>query len=272
MTRKVEWNRSKRFLSDFPKERLQQRYRNGRLAGIRQRHVRRLRDLQGIQDEITITRCEAYILMVNKCCSSCGAHIFDTPKVLLITTEQEVFVTATWELQRAWILLSLFLSLSLSLSLSLCPSLSLYLPIYLTLLIILLAVVSFDYETKSRLRCLLSRAFVCLLDPRCIVRHPTALLHPVRGRIARYNGPLHNGIRTCDIPGGRRVASPRCCTRHGGREEAFSPFSPVQSGTVWGLYHAKFLMWYDSDALMLFSCYNSHWKREIMWIFFLQYT
>jgi len=205
--------------------------------------------------------------MVNKCCSSCGAHIY---------AEGFTYYHGTGSIRHRYVRIATCmdspLSLSLSLSLSLCPSLSLSLPIYLTLLIILLAVVSFDYETKSRLLCLLSRAFVCLLDPRCIVRHPTALLHPVRGRIARYNGPLHNGIRTCDIPGGRRVASPRCCTRHGGREEAFSPFSPVQSGTVWGLYHAKFLMWYDSDALMLFSCYNSHWKREIMWIFFLQYT
>lgn len=82
------------------------------------------------------------------------------------------------------------MSLSLFLSLSMCLSLSTYLPIYFTPLIIPLAVVSFDYETKREPRRPLSRAFVCLLDPRCVVRHPTALLYPaavgLRGTMAHY--------------------------------------------------------------------------------------
>lgn len=61
---------------------------------------------------------------------------------------------------------------------SLLLSASVYLLIYLAPLIISLAVVSFDYETKRGPRRLLSRPFVCPLDPRCVVRHPAALLHP----------------------------------------------------------------------------------------------
>lgn len=109
--------------------------------------------------------------MANKCCFSREAHISDTPMVILITAEQEIFVITTWELQHDL-------------------SLSLFLSIYLTPLIIPLAVVSFDYETKRGPWRPLSRAFVCLLDPRCVVRHPTALLHPaavgLRGTMAHY--------------------------------------------------------------------------------------
>lgn len=48
-------------------------------------------------------------------------------------------------------------------------------------------------------------ARVCLpaRPPMCCTT-PNGIAPCRRGRIARYNGPLHNGIRTCDIPGGRR--------------------------------------------------------------------
>lgn len=116
-----------------------------------------------------------------------GIHTFDKPKPYLLPRARgtrEVFVTATWELQRApaW----------------LRPQLFPLLPLHLAPLIIPLAVVSFDYETSEQPRAcslthLRARARARLLlvpDPRCVVRHPTALLHPaavgLRGTMAHY--------------------------------------------------------------------------------------
>lgn len=74
-------------------------------------------------------------------------------------------------------------------------------------LIIPRAVVSFDYETRSGRT--LARASICLpADPMCCTT-PNGIAPSRSGRIARYNGPLHNGIRTCDIPAvTRRRRSP----------------------------------------------------------------
>lgn len=88
------------------------------------------------------------------------------------------------------------------------------LPLYLAPLIIPLAVVSFDYETSERPRARsLTRSLACAhasatrraRAPMCCTT-PNGIAPSRRGGIARYthNGPLHNGIRTCDIPESHR--------------------------------------------------------------------
>lgn len=127
---------------------------------------------------------------------------------------------------------------SLSFTPCLPASLPIYLPICFTPLIIPLAVVSFDYETKRGPRKPLSRAFVYLLDPRVCCTTPNGIAPSRRGRIARYNGPLHNGIRTCDIPGGHRVAAMLRARHRGVAKE----FPSLQVRDLWGLHYVKFLM------------------------------
>lgn len=61
----------------------------------------------------------------------------------------------------------------------------------------------------------LSLAFVYPADPMCCTT-PSGIAPSRRGRIAPYNGPLHNGIRTCDIyleSQRRESATPRVAAR-----------------------------------------------------------
>lgn len=110
--------------------------------------------------------------------------------------------------------------------------------LYLAPLIIPHAVVSFDYETRSGSRArALARSHaragvrVCLpADPMCCTT-PSGIAPSRRGRIARYNGPLHNGIRTCAIYTAGRCRRRRCRRR---RDEARRCLSGLVAGPTSG--------------------------------------
>lgn len=88
-----------------------------------------------------------------------------------------------------------------------------------------------------------ARAFVSPPDPPPATPLPMCCTTPngiapsCRGRIARYNGPLHNGIRTCNVPNRGVVYRDGCCARCGG--------GGLQLRIFGGSHRAGFLTWHD---------------------------
>lgn len=98
-----------------------------------------------------------------------------------------------------------------------------------------------------------------------------ALSRRGRSRIARYNGPLHNGIRTCDIPGGRVAAMLR--TTPGVAKEA-PPAPQVREPLGTASRGISHMTRFSCIKAPVVSSRRSHIElryriREIMWILFL---
>lgn len=101
---------------------------------------------------------------------------------------RQVSVTATWELHDLFLYLYLVIYLSHTINNSVRGR-------FLWLR---------SEERAARARAFVTRPILLPppLVPMCCTT-PNGIAPSCRGRIARYNGPLHNGIRTCDVPRGR---------------------------------------------------------------------
>jgi len=194
--------------------------------------------------------------MVNKCYFARRVRVSDTPKAYYLLPRNGKY---SLPLREGCSMHGPFLSLFLSLSL--CLSLSFYLT-YLSHAINNSACGRFLWLRNEERTLAPALERVCLpARPPMYCTTPNGIAPSRCGRIARYNGPLHNGIRTCDIPGGcRRDAAHDT----GVAKEACLPVS--SPGHLWGLHHVEFLIWHDSRPLrllFLLVATTLNGKREI---------